>query len=161
MLRKPQLTVFALCLAVGLAFGLTGTARADCSPPGTVNDDTIDCTGHDSDGINAGDGNDLITAQQAAYIYNLSGAFAIMGGAGNDQITLKKDSQTLALKGAGVQGGAGDDTIQIYQAKPGSVDDLTAVDSGVGDDHIFIEDAEFPVYIVVSGPAPGLDFRVP
>jgi hypothetical protein len=148
MIRKLALSLIVL---TWLIFAFPTTAFADCATDGdTSDDDVIVCTGTDSNGVDAGDGNDQITVEAGASILNFSGGVGIDAGDGDDQILLLPDSDVVVLKGTSIDAGAGDDIITVVSASPASVDAETAIDAGDGDDIIRVNDSTFPVYIATS-----------
>src|SRR5215207_3956320 len=73
-----------LCLIMSV-LGSTALVTADCAPAPSGGNDTIDCTGTDSDGVDAGAGNDSIHIEPTAVVGD-EATDEVNGGDGNDGI---------------------------------------------------------------------------
>ncbi len=145
MFRKSITLIFALGLLAGLAFGLPGTALADCQDtgdvPGANGGDIVTCDndpGADPDGYTASANNDQITVEAGATVGDGTGFDDINGEAGDDTITNNGTSSYL-------YGDDGEDTItnngtskQIY----GGEGDDTIINNGTTESDIYGEGGE-------------------
>ncbi len=93
MFRKLTKIIISLSLLVGMVFGLSTPALADCQDTGDVGDgsggDIVTCDnnpGADADGYTGTSGNDQITVEAGATVGDSSGDDHVRGDAGNDTI---------------------------------------------------------------------------
>ncbi len=160
MSRKLITITLALGLLAGLTLGLPGNALAqsdDCTPDGTINDDTITCPSADDNGVSGAQGNDTITVEADAYADSVNGDFSneaicavpgqcgndeiinqgnvlndIKGGGGDDTVTLQGENSTV---GGQIDGGSGTDTLNFNMSTDNETqyNNAQAVIAGGGD----------------------------
>ena len=132
----------------GLIFGLTGIARADCTPDGTGAGETITCDtttdmdgngddAFDNDGVEGKGGNDTITVEAGASTTEIYGNEDSPAGASADNDTIIVEDSGCGCGVDFISGDSGDgdnnsgnDTITVQEG--GYVDTIVG-DSAIGD----------------------------